>query len=116
MIKWDVELSEYNISYQPRTVIKAQAFVKFMSKATLDKEDAGKWLLNIDGASTYSCNRGRVMLTSLKGDGIEFSLRFDLKVSNNEAEYETLIVGIKLALDAGARNLTVYSDSQLVTN
>ncbi|KAL0340313.1 UNVERIFIED_CONTAM: hypothetical protein Sradi_4548100 [Sesamum radiatum] len=95
---------------------QSQAFVKFMSKATLDEEDAGKWLLNIDGSSTYSSNRGRVMLTSLKGDGIEFSLRFDLKVSNNEAEYEALIAGIKLALDAGARNLIVYSDSQLVTN
>ncbi|KAL0412028.1 UNVERIFIED_CONTAM: hypothetical protein Slati_3792500 [Sesamum latifolium] len=41
---------------------------------------------------------------------------FDFKTSNNEAKYEALIVGIKMALNARARILTVYSNSQMVTN
>ena len=35
---------------------------------------------------------------------------------NNEAEYETLVVGLDLARAAGARNIVVYYDSQVVTN
>ena len=35
---------------------------------------------------------------------------------NNEAEYETLVVGLDLARAAGARNIVVYCDSQVVTN
>ncbi|KAK4394145.1 hypothetical protein Sango_1885300 [Sesamum angolense] len=47
-------------------------------------------------------------------DELEYALRFDFKASNNEVEYETLIAGIRMALDAGAKSLITYSDSQLV--
>ena len=35
---------------------------------------------------------------------------------NNEAEYEALLAGLKVALDLSTTNLEVYSDSQLVIN
>ncbi|KAL0413516.1 UNVERIFIED_CONTAM: hypothetical protein Sradi_1553300 [Sesamum radiatum] len=34
LIKWAVELSEYNISYLPRTTIKTQTLDDFVSKVT----------------------------------------------------------------------------------
>ncbi|KAL0311562.1 UNVERIFIED_CONTAM: hypothetical protein Sangu_2450900, partial [Sesamum angustifolium] len=46
-----------------------------------------------------------------KEDKLEYALRFDFKASNNEAEYEALIAGIKMGLVAGARNLSAYLDS-----
>lgn len=47
---------------------------------------------------------------------IEQSLRFEFKASNNQAEYEALIVGMNLAKEMGADNLMARSDSQLGTS
>ncbi|PNX86818.1 gag-pol polyprotein, partial [Trifolium pratense] len=47
---------------------------------------------------------------------IEQSLRFAFKASNNQAEYEALIAGMKLAKEMEVKNLRAMSDSQLVTN
>jgi len=46
---------------------------------------------------------------------IEQSLRFAFKASNNQAEYEALVVGILLAKEMGAKVLVAKSDSLLVT-
>jgi len=46
---------------------------------------------------------------------IEQALRFAFKASNNQAEYEALIVGMLLAKEMGAKGLLVKSDSLLVT-
>ncbi|KAL0445984.1 UNVERIFIED_CONTAM: hypothetical protein Slati_1726300 [Sesamum latifolium] len=53
--------------------------------------------------------------TSPEGDELKYGLCFDFKALNNEVKYEALIVGIRMALDVGARSLIVYFDSQLVT-
>jgi len=54
-------------------------------------------------------------LEGANGVLIEQSLRFALKASNNQAEYEALIVGILLAKEMGAKVLMAKSDSMLVT-
>jgi len=46
---------------------------------------------------------------------IKQALKFALKASNNQAEYEVLIAGMLLAKELGARSLLVKSDSLLVT-
>ncbi|KAL0355830.1 UNVERIFIED_CONTAM: hypothetical protein Sradi_4029900 [Sesamum radiatum] len=56
LVKWAVELSEYDISYLPRTTVKAQALADFVSEmAEMTVKDASpnqKWLLHVDGSST----------------------------------------------------------------
>ncbi|KAL0430443.1 UNVERIFIED_CONTAM: hypothetical protein Sradi_0670300 [Sesamum radiatum] len=56
LVKWVVELSEYDISYMPRTTIKAQALADFVSEMTKIsiKETSQEqiWLLHIDASST----------------------------------------------------------------
>ncbi|KAL0352285.1 UNVERIFIED_CONTAM: hypothetical protein Scaly_1617200 [Sesamum calycinum] len=74
------------------------------------------FLTSLDGSFTFTGSGARVVLTSLEGDELEYALRFDFNASNNEVEYETLIAGIRMALDAGAKSLITYSDSQLVIN
>ncbi|KAL0406404.1 UNVERIFIED_CONTAM: Ribonuclease HI [Sesamum latifolium] len=49
-----------------------------------------------------------------KAVDLEFAVKFGFKASNNEAEYEALVAGMKMAHEAGARHLLAYSDSQLV--
>jgi len=41
-------------------------------------------------------------------------LRFEFKASNNLAEYEALLAGIRLALEVGVKELEAKSDSLLV--
>ena len=70
----------------------------------------------MDGASSaMGAGAGIVIITS-KGIRLEHSFRLGFKASNNEAEYEALIAGLKTALDLGARDVEVYSDSLLVVN
>ncbi|KAL0315403.1 UNVERIFIED_CONTAM: hypothetical protein Sradi_5418500 [Sesamum radiatum] len=95
--------------------MEAEALAKFVNEVTLTEGDEGNWLLHVDGSSTLASSRAGVVLTSPEGDELEYALQFTFKASNNEAEYEALIVGIRMALDARARNLIAYSNSQLVT-
>ena len=43
-------------------------------------------------------------------------IHLDFPTTNNETEYETLILGLDLAKAAGAANIVVYCDSQAVTS
>ncbi|KAL2235396.1 UNVERIFIED_CONTAM: hypothetical protein Sindi_1271800 [Sesamum indicum] len=49
-----------------------------------------------------------------EGVEIEIAARLSFPITNNEAEYEALILGLELAYEAGARHLEVFTDSQLV--
>ncbi|KAL0392975.1 UNVERIFIED_CONTAM: hypothetical protein Sradi_2520300 [Sesamum radiatum] len=100
MTKWDIELSEYDISYHPRSAIKAQALAEFVNKVTFTEGNEGNWLFHVYGSSTLTGSGVGVVLTSLEVDELEYALHFDFKASNNEAEYEALIAGIRMALDA----------------
>ena len=51
------------------------------------------------------------MLLSLEGDKIECMVRLDFPTTNNEAEYETLVVGLDLAKAAGATSVVIHCDS-----
>ena len=43
-------------------------------------------------------------------------IRLEFHSTNNEAEYEALIVGIDLVRATGAKNMVIHSDSQIVTS
>ncbi|KAL0445890.1 UNVERIFIED_CONTAM: hypothetical protein Slati_1716900 [Sesamum latifolium] len=73
-----------------------------------------KWLLYVDGSSTIQCSGEGIVITSPQGENLEFAVKFGFKASNNEAEYEALLAGMKIAHEAGARHFIAYSDSQLV--
>ena len=43
-----------------------------------------------------------------------YALKFGFEASNNKADYEALIAGLKLVTDIGARRIKALSDSMLV--
>lgn len=47
---------------------------------------------------------------------IKHALKFEFIISNNHAEYETVIVGMILALETRAFRLKAKGDCQLVAN
>ncbi|KAL0439943.1 UNVERIFIED_CONTAM: Pro-Pol polyprotein [Sesamum latifolium] len=67
------------------------------------------------GRVVYDPSSGAgIVITSPQGEDLEFAIKFGFKASNNEAEYEALVIGMRMAHEAGARHLLAYSDSQLI--
>ena len=58
LIQWPVELNEFDIRYQPRHAIKAQALAYFIAEFTLnygdldEVENSKRWVVHVDGLST----------------------------------------------------------------
>lgn len=57
-----------------------------------------------------------IHLTLPTGVILEQSFWLDFHASNNEAEYEALIAGLRLSHGLKIRNIHAYRDSQLVEN
>ncbi|XP_057744680.1 uncharacterized protein LOC130962489 [Arachis stenosperma] len=118
MMTWSIELSQYDIRYEPRQAIKAQAMADFLVEVTGDptEEASTRWKLHVDGASNQTFGGAEIILESPVGVVYEQSIRFEFPVSNNQAEYEALIGGLTLAAEVGAIRLEICSDSQVVTS
>ncbi|XP_074373941.1 uncharacterized protein LOC141714315 [Apium graveolens] len=119
---WTIELSQFYIEYKPRTAIKAQflsdfvAECQFKSKTHKPEDDQSRlWLLFVDGSSTSNSGGAGVILISPGGFKIQQALKFGFSATNNVAEYEALIAGLKLASDLEAKVIDIFGDSQLVS-
>ena len=55
-----------------------------------------------------------LVLVSFEKITIEKSLRLDFSATNNEAEYETLLVGMAMVQKMGGKAIEIFSDSRLV--
>ncbi|XP_022150862.1 uncharacterized protein LOC111018909 [Momordica charantia] len=119
LMKWALELSEYDIQFEPRTAIKGQAVADFMVELTpppqLVKSDL-PWTIFVDGSSNErGCGAG-ILLLAPGGERFEYALRFNFRTSNNKAGYEALLAGLRVAKGLGASHIKVFSDSQLIVN
>ena len=122
LMKWAIELSEFDIRYRPKTAIKGQVLADFVmefasAEPARDAQAAtglSTWKLSVDGASNAQGSGAGLILTSPEGIDIEYALIFGFHTSNNEAEYEAVIAGLNLAHSLEVDQLEVYSDSQLV--
>jgi ribonuclease HI/transposase InsO family protein len=106
VVKWACELGAHDIEFRPRTVIKTQALVDFVSEWTErqvpdNPETTEVWRMYYDG------------LLKLQGaDAGTLQLLFP--ASNNAAEYEALIHGLNITLSLSIKKLMVYGDSLVV--
>ncbi len=55
-----------------------------------------------------------IVLTSPKGDKLRYTLQIHFAASNNMAEYEAHIHGLRLAKELGIHRILCYGDSDLV--
>ena len=122
LMKWAIELSEFDIRYKLKTAIKGQVLADFVMEFTSAEPaenaqtmtDLPIWKLYVDGASNAQGSGAGLILTSPEGIDIEYALRFGFQVSKNEAEYEVVIAGLNLAHTLEVDQLDVCNDSQLV--
>ncbi|GJX93754.1 reverse transcriptase domain-containing protein [Tanacetum coccineum] len=80
------------------------------------KELPGPWILFTDRSSCTDGSGAGLILTNPEGMEFTYALRFRFDATNNEAEYETLIAGLKIAEQMGVENLQANVDSRLVAN
>nr|GEU42857.1 reverse transcriptase domain-containing protein [Tanacetum cinerariifolium] len=91
--KWSVMLEEHNITYRPRMSMKGHVLADFLAEMSDESPP---------DASV--------------GTEFTYALRFQFAASNNEAEYEALIAGLRIAARMGVQNVYVSVDSKLVSN
>ena len=72
------------------------------------------WEVHGDGTSNQKGSRVGLVLTSSEKVIVEKSLRLDFPVTNNEAEYETLLEGMAMVQRMGGKSIKLFSDSRLV--
>ncbi|XP_025674254.1 uncharacterized protein [Arachis hypogaea] len=116
MLAWSIELSQFQIRFEPRNAIKAQVLTDFIAKMTPVKLTPEPWKLHVDGSSNSTHGGAGIILENQNGITIEQSVRYEFPVSNNQAEYEALLAGLTLAREVGAKVLEVNTDSQVVSS
>ncbi|XP_022040201.1 uncharacterized protein LOC110942744 [Helianthus annuus] len=127
LAKWAIELGGYNIFYKPRPAIKGQVLADFATEVPIDKVqeceaiqnptpvfDDRVWTLHTDGASNDDGAGAGLRLVSPDNHELTYAIRLDFQSTNNEAEYEAFLAGLRLALKMGAKNLEANVNSKLV--
>jgi len=119
MLRWAVQLSEFDVQYEPKGPIKGQFYADFiveLSLAAVQQEGTDfQWVLSVDGSPNQQGSGASIILKGPNGLLVEQALRFAFEASNNQAEYEALIARMLLAKEMGAKSLLAKSDSLLVT-
>ncbi|GJX39228.1 reverse transcriptase domain-containing protein [Tanacetum coccineum] len=124
--KWSIELGEYAIHYRPRVSVKGHILADFIVERPEDnssdtpmeteEELPELWILFTDGSSCTDGSGAGLILTNLEGMEFTYALRFRFDATNNEAEYEALIDGLRISEQMGVKNLQANVDSRLVAN
>ena len=68
-------------------------------------------MLYVDGLLNGKGSNVGVILEGLNGIMLEYSLKFNFRVINNQVEYKALVVDLQLAKEVGVHILSIGSDS-----
>lgn len=75
--------------------------------------DTSHWKLYFDESNHKNGTRVGVLILSPQDIPTKFKCKVNGKCSNNEAEYEALITGLKILTNSGAKKVEVKGDSEL---
>lgn len=74
------------------------------------------WEIHIDGAFNTRGVGADIILSNPNGEKLRYAIHYNFHASNNDTEYEALIMGLELERKLEAKNLRIYYDSQLIVN
>jgi hypothetical protein len=119
IVKWSVELGEFETEFFPKQTIKSQILTDFVSDWTEiqmppPKERPEHWIMYFDGALNLEGAGAGMLLISPQGEQLKYILQIHYKASNNGVEYETLIHGLRIAVSLGIKRLPAFGDSKVV--
>ena len=127
-------LGAFDIKYIPRISVKGQVLADLVAKFAefleeidmkqhgMDEKSVGlistqyplPWKVYVDGVADQWGSRVGLVLVSPEKITIEKSLRLGFSATNNEAEYETLLMGMTMVQKMGGKTMEMFSDSRLV--
>jgi ribonuclease HI len=117
---WGITLGPWEITYQRQSAIKSQVLPDFIAEWTeaqmpelLDLSNS--WTIFVDGSKRVSGAGAGVVVVSPQGDRMRYVLRMLFpNPSNNEAEYEAVLHGMRMAKVCGAIHIKIHGDSNLI--
>jgi ribonuclease HI len=117
--KWAVELMGKTLSFVPRKAIKSQVLVDFLAEwvdtqlpvAPIQPE---LWTMYFDGSLMKTGAGAGLLFISPLRKHLCYVLRLHFPASNNMAEYEALVNGLRIAIELGVWRLDAHGDSPLV--
>nr|AAU10841.1 putative polyprotein [Oryza sativa Japonica Group] len=117
--KWAAELSPFNFHFVARTAVKSQVLANFVAEWTSafapDPEPVEQpWVMYFDGSWSHRGAGIAAVLTSPNGAPIRYAARLQFDTTNNAAEYEAILLGLRKAKALGVRCLLIRTDSKLV--
>ncbi|XP_070034557.1 uncharacterized protein [Nicotiana tomentosiformis] len=139
LAKWQILLlSEFDIIFVTQKAIKGQALADHLAKNLVDeeykplrkyfpdeevsyiREDIAEaydgWRMFFDGVENFKGVGIRAVLVSEAGQHYPVSAKLKFPCTNNMAEYEACILGLKLAVDMNIQELLVIGDSNLLVH
>ena len=131
--KWGTILGAFDIKYMPRTYVKGQVLIDLVAEfaespyekevetqhmdgksvSTITLQEPLIWKVYVDGAANQRGSGVGLALVSPKKITIEKSLRLRFSTTNNEIEYEHLLMGMTMVQRMGGKVVEMFSDSRL---
>ncbi|XP_073139086.1 uncharacterized protein [Henckelia pumila] len=125
--KWSPALAEFTLVYYPQNSMKGQAIADFLahhpgSDESIPEEveipvygiEEQPWILKFDGSNTKGTTGAGVVIVSPTGVKTILYFKLDFPCTNNQAEYEALVIRLEVLKDFQAKNIQAIGDSQLV--
>ena len=122
--KWSLALSEFTLVYFLHKSVQGQALANFLAynpslKIQLEKDvelgiyevERQSWILKFDGSSMKKSARVRIVIISPKGIKTTLSFNLTFKCTNNQAEYEALVICFEILMELGAQEVHIIGDS-----
>jgi ribonuclease HI len=119
---WAYALIEYDLAYELLKSMKGQVVADFIVGYSIDQNSDEScnlvsihpWNLFFDGSS---CREGQdvgVVLVSPRGAIFEQSVHLEYFCTNNQAKYETILLGLQILSSMGVKHVKALGDSLLV--
>ncbi|XP_030949955.1 uncharacterized protein LOC115973854 [Quercus lobata] len=129
-------LGAFDIRYMPRTAVKGQVLADLIAEfaeptleeqnvagplgadekmiSTVSQHENTWWKAHVDGAANQRGSGLGLVLLSPEGITIEKSFKLGFSATNNEAEYEVLLEGMRMIRKLGGKSVDMFSDSRLI--
>ncbi|CAL8168584.1 unnamed protein product [Prunus armeniaca] len=117
-MKWAIELSQYDLLYQPKIAIKAEALADFVVEFTLTAEKekmVTKSKEKADDTSPTDSNLPKRHVVVACRRSIK-SQRSGSRSRHNHPRWNLVGTRLRLAKELSIKRFAIYSDSQLITN
>jgi ribonuclease HI len=109
------------LSFAPQKAIKSQVLADFLAE-WVDTQlmtaliQAKLWTMYFDGSLMKTGAGAGLLFISPLGKHLRYVIRLHFPASNNVAEYEALVNGLRIAVELGVWRLDAHGDSQLVVD